>query len=65
MVKGFKKYNEHHGTIIHPKQFQENIFNKMADPTFLNDIVPLLAEGVSWNDHDAWQTLTNELLSRL
>ena len=65
MVKGFKKYNEHHGTIILPKQFEENISNKMADPTFLSDIVPLLAEGVSWNENDAWQTLTNELLSRL
>lgn len=65
VVKGFKKYNEHHGTIILPKQFEENISNKMADPTFLNDIVPLLAEGVSWNENDAWQTLTNELLSRL
>jgi predicted nucleotidyltransferase component of viral defense system len=65
VIKGFKKYNEHHGTIILPKQFEENISNKMADPTFLNDIVPLLAEGVSWNENDAWQTLKHELLSRL
>lgn len=65
VVKGFKKYNEHHNAIILPKQFEENISNKMADPTFLNDIVPLLAEGVSWDENDAWQTLTNELLSRL
>lgn len=65
VVRGFKKYNEYHGTVILPKYFEENISNKMADPTFLNDIEPLLAEGVSWDENDAWQTVTSELLRRL
>ncbi len=65
VVNGFKKYNQHHGTIILQKQFEENVSRKMSDPTFLNDISPLLAEGVSWDEKDAWLTITNELISRL
>lgn len=65
VVEGFKKYNAHHSTVIHRSHFETNLSEKMTNPNFLTDIQPLLAEGTTWNENDAWEAVNEELISRL
>jgi Nucleotidyl transferase AbiEii toxin, Type IV TA system len=45
IVKGFLRYMEHDGTPITRAQLAANLFDKLRDPVFTEDISPLLVFG--------------------
>jgi hypothetical protein len=45
--------------------YKLNLAAKMQHPQFTSDLSPLLAEGVSWNPTDAYQSVTSRFISRL
>jgi len=47
IVKGFLRYMEHDGTSITRAQFEANLFEKLRDAVFTEDISPLLVFGES------------------
>ena len=46
-------------------EFEANLFAKLSDPRFLNDITPLLVPGCPWDAEDAARYAREELLGRM
>jgi predicted nucleotidyltransferase component of viral defense system len=65
IIECFLKYLSHEGLRVSRAEFEENLADKLADPTFTQDIPPLLAPGAEWNPEDAAKYVREELLSRL
>ncbi|MFZ1882063.1 MAG: nucleotidyl transferase AbiEii/AbiGii toxin family protein [Rhodoplanes sp.] len=65
IVRAFLKYIEHSGHSVSRAQFEENLARKLADPQFYADIGPLLASGFSWDQQEAANTVSNQLIARL
>jgi predicted nucleotidyltransferase component of viral defense system len=65
IVDAFRRYIEHGGHRISQAQFQQNLDAKLADPTFMTDMSPLLAGGERWDPHRAAARVSGELLLRL
>lgn len=60
VIEIFQKYNRHNNTKIYRSHFEENLSLKMSSKIFLDDIKPLISEGLSWNEKEAFElTMTN------
>lgn len=65
VVEAFQFYLELEGASVSRAEFEENLRRKMADPEFLEDTRPLLAEGADYDPHVAFEAVMDELVSRL
>lgn len=65
IVEAFQFYLGLEGVSVSRAEFEENLRRKMADPEFLEDIRPLLAEGVDYDPHEAFDLVMSELLAHL
>lgn len=65
IVEAFLRYIEHGGHRISQAQFQQNLDAKLADPSFMTDMSPLLAGGQRWDPHRAAARVSGQLLLRL
>jgi predicted nucleotidyltransferase component of viral defense system len=65
VVETFRRYLEHGGHRITRAEFEMNLHEKLADPTFLADIAPLVAPGVEWSRDDAAEFVQREILPLL
>lgn len=62
IVVCFRHYLAAEGLQVSRAEFEANLFRKLVDPRFLNDIVPLLAPGVSWDIEDAARYAMEDVL---
>jgi hypothetical protein len=46
-------------------QFEANMDAKMRDDVFLTDLTPLLRPAVKFDNHEAWQQVHEQIVSRL
>jgi hypothetical protein len=65
VVEAFQFYLGLEGTSVSRAEFEENLRRKMDDPEFLEDIRPLLAEGVDYDPHVVFDRVMSELLAHL
>jgi predicted nucleotidyltransferase component of viral defense system len=65
VVEIFQQYNERNGTMITRAQFEKNLYEKMDDNNFLNDISPLLTSAISWVPKEAYQSVLQNLICLL
>ena len=49
IVSCFLRYLEHEEHCVSRAEFEMNLFEKLSDRRFLDDIVPLLKTGMSWD----------------
>lgn len=62
----FQKYLEHEGKKISRAEFEKNLFSKMRDASFKNDIAPLLPANAPMFDIDlAHKNIQDRLISKL
>ena len=65
VVRCFLRYVDESGLRISRAEFEANFAAKLADPTFTQDVAPLLAPRVAWDVADAARFVREELLTRL
>jgi len=66
VVEIFQKYNERNKTLITRAQFEKNLYEKMSDSSFLNDVPPLLAENsLNWDIKEAYELVIQNLVFHL
>jgi predicted nucleotidyltransferase component of viral defense system len=65
VVECLRRYLEHDGVRLSRAEFEANLHEKLADPTFGKDVEPLLAPAVLWNIEDAARYAFQELAPRL
>jgi predicted nucleotidyltransferase component of viral defense system len=65
VVQCFLRYMEHGKTPVSRARFEENIAGKLTDPTFLEDIGPLLPTGVTYDPIAAAKTVLSRLVARI
>jgi len=65
VVHCFLQYLKKGGLRISRAEFEANFARKLADPTFTQDVTPLLGPRVEWNIEDAVRYVREELLARL
>jgi hypothetical protein len=65
VVEVFRRYLEHGGYRITRAEFEMNLHEKLADPTFLADIAPLIAPDLDWSTDDAARYVRQEMLPLL
>jgi predicted nucleotidyltransferase component of viral defense system len=65
VVEAFRRYLEHGGHRITHAEFEMNLDEKLGDPTFLDDIAPLVAPRVEWSTDDAARYVRQEMLPLL
>lgn len=65
VVKAFQTYMKYGGHSVTRAEFEQNLHEKLGDKQFGTDIGPLLASGISWNQHDAAKLVGAELIERL
>jgi predicted nucleotidyltransferase component of viral defense system len=65
VIRAFLRYMEFGGHKVGREAYKLNLAAKMQHPQFTSDLSPLLAEGVSWNPTDAYQSVTSRFISRL
>ncbi len=58
-------YLNHDGLRVSQAEFERNLTGKTADPTFRQDIVPLLAPRVEWDFEEAMRFTRREFVTRL
>jgi len=65
VVQCFLRYVDESGLRISRAEFEANFAAKLVDPTFTQDVAPLLAPRVEWDFEDAARFVREELLARL
>lgn len=65
VVKSFLRYMEHEQHQITRALFEENLAEKLQDPTFLADISPLLSDGYKWDPEAEAPIVSSQLIERL
>jgi predicted nucleotidyltransferase component of viral defense system len=65
LVAAFEQYMAYGKTPVTRAQFEANMAVKMGDPTFLNDVSPLLRTGLEHDPDEAWSRVHDVLISRL
>ncbi len=65
VVLCFRRYLNHDGLRVSQAEFERNLTGKTADPTFRQDIVPLLAPRVEWDFDEAMRFTRREFVARL
>lgn len=63
VVKIFQKYNQQRNESISRAQFEKNLFEKLKNPLFINDVIPLLRENSQWNPVIASDLVMQNLIS--
>ncbi len=61
IVSCFLRYLEHEGHSVSRAEFEMNLFEKLNDRRFLDDMAPLLTTGASWDCKAAAQYVFNSL----
>jgi predicted nucleotidyltransferase component of viral defense system len=65
VVKSFLRYMEHEQHQITRALFEENLAEKLQDPTFLADISPLLSDGYKWDPEAEAPIVSSQLIEHL
>ncbi len=65
LVGCFQRHAEHDGLHISRAEFEENLYQKSADPDFGQDIEPLLAAGAAWEREAALKYVLSEIIPLL
>ncbi|MCC7292970.1 MAG: nucleotidyl transferase AbiEii/AbiGii toxin family protein [Phycisphaerales bacterium] len=65
VVACFTQYMKHEGKPISRAEFEHNIYNKEREPSFLDDVKPLLASSVSYDAKEAMKLVRQSLIERL
>jgi predicted nucleotidyltransferase component of viral defense system len=65
VVAAFEQYMAHAEARVTRAQFEANMAAKMGDPTFLNDVPPLLRTGLGHDPKEAWSRVHDALIVRL
>jgi predicted nucleotidyltransferase component of viral defense system len=65
VLVSFRRYMEHSGHSVSRAEYVSNLEAKMADPTFRNDIFPLLAEGMAYAPDVAHRIIVERILDKL
>lgn len=65
VVACFMRYMEHEGHPVSRAEFEANLFEKLAEPSFAADLGPLLAAGAEWDRDAAARYVLDELVARL
>jgi predicted nucleotidyltransferase component of viral defense system len=65
VVQSFRRYVGESGLRISRAEFEANFAAKLADPTFTQDVAPLLAPRVEWDFEDAARFVREKMLARL
>lgn len=65
VIEIFQKYNQRHDESISRAQFEKNLFYKLHNESFLNDVTPLLRENSTWDPLDASNLVRQKLISLL
>jgi predicted nucleotidyltransferase component of viral defense system len=65
IIECFERYMEHSGTPVSRTEFEENLIAKMSDPSFLEDIAPLLRPGTIYDPLVADALVREQLIARL
>lgn len=65
LLESFDKYMVFVGTPATRAQFEANMADKMQDEVFLGDLGPLLRSDLEFDNHDAWHTVHDKIVSRL
>lgn len=61
IVSCFLRYLEHEGHSVSRAEFEMNLFEKLNDKRFLDDMAPLLTTGASWDCRAAARYVLNSL----
>lgn len=65
IIHCFLRYMNHGKTPVSRAQFERNIADKLTDPTFLEDIEPLLPTGVTYDPNAAAESVLSRLVARI
>ena len=65
VVDCFGRYMEHEGHAVSRAEFEANLHEKLAEPSFVADVVPLVAAGVEWDLDAAAAYVRREFVGRL
>ncbi|MGH7565907.1 MAG: nucleotidyl transferase AbiEii/AbiGii toxin family protein [Gemmatimonadota bacterium] len=65
VIDCFERYMEHGGTSVSRTEFEENLQAKMRDPSFLEDIAPLLRPDTDYDRFAAEALVREQLISKL
>lgn len=65
VLECFERYMEHGETPVSRAEFEANLSAKLSDPSFLEDIAPLLRPGTSYDPLAAEDLVREELISKL
>jgi predicted nucleotidyltransferase component of viral defense system len=65
VVKCFLAYMKHEGATISRAEFERSLHEKQKNPSFLADLTPLLAEGISYDSATAMMLIREALIERL
>jgi predicted nucleotidyltransferase component of viral defense system len=61
----FQKYCQNGNIQITQEMFQKNLADKMHQPDFKSDIIPLLIPEINWDSDMAFKKVTDELIQKL
>ena len=65
IVACFDRYMQAGGRRVSRAMLEENLANKLLDPTFRSDMTPLLRPGIEWDIEEAGAVVTRELIALL
>jgi predicted nucleotidyltransferase component of viral defense system len=65
IVDIFRQYNERNNISITRAQFEKNLYEKINDKNFLNDVSPLLGAYVIWDVKEAYECVMENMICLL
>jgi len=65
IVRCFQRYMENDGTSVSRAEFEANLSDKLSNPLFLDDIMPLLAGGTTYLPDIAGEVVHDRLIELL
>jgi hypothetical protein len=65
MVECFRRYMEHGGHSVSRVEYIANLDGKMTDPTFREDILPLLSTDTTYDPNVAHRMVFDRILALL
>ncbi|MBX9877230.1 MAG: nucleotidyl transferase AbiEii/AbiGii toxin family protein [Candidatus Obscuribacterales bacterium] len=65
VINCFLEYMKHNGLKVSQAEFENNLQEKLKDPAFRNDIVPLIRPGVNYDVDQAAQLISKEIIAKL
>ena len=65
LLSSFAAYMKFGGRSASRAQFEANMDAKMRDDLFLSDLQPLLRSEIEYDNHEAWQTVHERIVSRI